>query len=362
MSEAGKPGKTAGRAEIWKFGGASLADAGAVRRAASLIAAHRGPLLVVASALAGVTDALLDGAKRSASGDADAGAEVGLALHRRHRLAVESLLPPGPARWRTIAILDGAIQEYRDVCRAVAALGDLSPRASDLQFIDQDRVWAAQTREITAFDDEPLIVGVDFSGGGKAWNTVRFRRGMDARTIPAIRVSGDQTRADRSSFLSLLAGILAERSPAKKVSMMFCDSAYGAPYVERLRTMGFSNVQEVNFGGPSPDDRHYGNMRAYMWSKKRDWLLIGAIPKDDKRLEADLTAPGQHLDRKDRKFLESKESMAKRGVASPDDADALALTFAAPVQVKGAGYKRPVPKGRFTGRGGTDGGGLAWMG
>ncbi|HLA77579.1 MAG TPA: aspartate kinase [Vicinamibacteria bacterium] len=143
MSEAGKPGKTAGRAEIWKFGGASLADAGAVRRAASLIAAHRGPLLVVASALAGVTDALLDGAKRSASGDADAGAEVGLALHRRHRLAVESLLPPGPARWRTIAILDGAIQEYRDVCRAVAALGDLSPRASDLLVSRGERLASA---------------------------------------------------------------------------------------------------------------------------------------------------------------------------------------------------------------------------
>ena len=50
------------RLEIWKFGGASLADAAGLRRAAALIAAHGGPLVVVASALAGVTDLLLEGA------------------------------------------------------------------------------------------------------------------------------------------------------------------------------------------------------------------------------------------------------------------------------------------------------------
>lgn len=183
---------------------------------------------------------------------------------------------------------------------------------------------------------------------------------MDARTIPAIRVPGDQTRADRSSFLAMLAGLLAERSPAKKITMMFCDSAYGAPYVERLKTMGFPNVQEVNFGGESPD-RHFGNMRSYIYDRLREWLLVGAISKDP-RLEADLTAPGQHLDRTNRKFLESKESIRKRGGPGLDDSDPLAMTFTAAVQVKGAGYKRPVPKGRFTGRSGRDAGGLGWMG
>lgn len=191
-------------------------------------------------------------------------------------------------------------------------------------------------------------------------NTVRFRRGMDARSIQAIRIPGVQTRDDRSSFVTVLAGILSERSPAKKVSMMFCDSAEGAAYVERLKQMGFKNVMEIKFGGPSPDERHMGNMRAYMWSRMRDWLLVVAIPKDDTRLAADLIGPGHKLDRKDRKFLESKESMAKRGVASPDDADALALTFAAPVRVKGTGYKRPKPRGRFREWSGSSDN-LGWM-
>ena len=46
--------------EVWKFGGASVADGRAIQRAADQIAAHRGPLVVVVSALAGVTDLLLD--------------------------------------------------------------------------------------------------------------------------------------------------------------------------------------------------------------------------------------------------------------------------------------------------------------
>lgn len=59
-------------------------------------------------------------------------------------------------------------------------------------------------------------------------------------------------------------------------------------------------------------------------------MLVGAIDKDA-QLEADLVAPGTRPDRQQRVWLESKEDMKKRGVDSPDDGDALALTFAAPI-------------------------------
>lgn len=251
--------------------------------------------------------------------------------------------------------------EDSDFCRV--RVRGLPPRASDTQFIDQDRVWAAQQRDPMAFEDEPLVVGVDFSGGGSAWNVIRFRRGLDAVSIPPIRVPGEKTRNDRSGFLAQLAEILAEKRPERRVTMMFCDSAYGAPYVERLRAMGHRNVMEVNFGGESPDPTHQANLRAYMWAKAKEWLLAGAIAPTDHRLADDLTAPGYHLDRKDRLVLESKESMQKRGVASPDDADALVLTFAAPV-VQGFRRPSPVKRGLFAGRRGPGGGGggTGWMG
>jgi hypothetical protein len=204
----------------------------------------------------------------------------------------------------------------------------IAPRAGDLQFIDQDRVDGAKRRPAVSFPDDPLVAGFDVSGGGQAWNIVWFRRGLDARSIPPIAIPGEHSQ-ERSAILAKLSEILSDRRPGHRVSMMFVDSAYGAPYVERLR-MRFDNIQEVNFGAPSPD-RHQANMRAYMWAKMRDWLERGAIPENDAILETDLTAPGSHLNRSDQLVIEAKEQMAKRGVASPDRGDALALTWAANV-------------------------------
>ena len=227
-----------------------------------------------------------------------------------------------------------------------------APRAGDLQFIDQDRIDAAKRRNVASFPDDPLVAGMDVSGGGQAWNVVWFRRGLDARSIPPIRIPGEHSQ-ERSAILARLAEVLADRRLGRQVSMLFVDSAYGAPYVERLKQMGYDNVMEVNFGGPSPD-RHQANMRAFMWQKMKDWLERGAIPADDAVLETDLTAPGSHLNRSDQLVLESKEAMAKRNVASPDSGDALALTFAARVPPVAATQQ---PENRFVG--GTPG---SWMG
>ena len=113
--------------------------------------------------------------------------------------------------------------------------------------------------------------------------------------------------------------------------MLFVDSAFGAPIVERLHILGFDNVSEVNFGGKSPDE-HFANMRAYMWGKGlKEWLDRGAIDASDTKLEIDITSPGFHFDKQNRLVIESKEDMQKRGVPSPDDGDALALTFAAQI-------------------------------
>ena len=76
--------------EVWKFGGASLADAAAIHRAASLIASHSGPLVIVASALAGITDLLLGGAQRAAAGAVHESAANAATILQRHRQAVKA--------------------------------------------------------------------------------------------------------------------------------------------------------------------------------------------------------------------------------------------------------------------------------
>lgn len=208
----------------------------------------------------------------------------------------------------------------------------LAPLASELQYIDGQRILGAQKRRIVALEDEPLVAGVDVSGGGAAWTVCRFRRGLDARSIPPIRLTGEQTR-DRNVVVTILA---EQFTTHPDLVAMFIDTAFGAPIAQRLIDIGYEHeVHEVNFGGESPEPKQFARMRPYMWGKMKDWLAKGSIDPADTRLETDLGGPGYHLNRSNALELESKESMIKRGVASPDDGDALALTFAQIVRVPG---------------------------
>lgn len=214
----------------------------------------------------------------------------------------------------------------------------IPPAQSEAQLIGQDLVLEAQRRSAAApLEDEPLIAGVDVPDGGSAWFVIRFRRGLDTRPgprIPApIRMAG--SKVDRPLMVSVCAQVLNERDPGNKVAAMFIDSGFGAAIVERLQSMGFKQVQEISFGGKSPDPR-YGNMRAFMWAKQmKDWLSKGAIDPGDKNLARDLIAPGFHnrVGGDGALLVESKDDMKKRGIPSPDDGDALALTFARAVAV-----------------------------
>jgi len=204
----------------------------------------------------------------------------------------------------------------------------LAPTADELQYIDTGRIADAQARKVEALDDDPLIAGFDVSGGGSAWNVIRFRKGLDGNARPPIRIAGEHGR-DRSVLIAKAAEVLRDSRPGYKVAAMFVDSAFGSPIVERLHTLGFDNAIEINFGGKSPDI-HFANQRAWMWSQVKDWLLRGSIDTSED-LALGLAGPGFHINRSNQLVLESKQEMQKRGVASPDDADALALTFAAPV-------------------------------
>lgn len=208
----------------------------------------------------------------------------------------------------------------------------IPPNAEDAQFIDQGRVRDAQKRQVQELDDEPLVAGCDLAWGGADSNVIRFRRGRDGRSIPAIRIPGELTR-DPSVLTNRLADVLASSYGGQHVAMLFLDSAGIAGSVgTRLRSLGHRNITEVNFGADSPDPK-YRYMRDFMWGQMKDWLLTGAIDTSA-RLENDLTAPGLREDLRQRVWLESKKEMKARDVPSPDEGDALALTFAQVVKAK----------------------------
>jgi hypothetical protein len=101
--------------------------------------------------------------------------------------------------------------------------------------------------------------------------------------------------------------------------------------IDRLRQMGW-DVIEVNFGGRA-DSPAFANKRTEMWATMRDWIKEGGILPNIADLKTDLSAPAYSFDASNRMVLERKEAMRKRGIRSPDIADALALTFAQPVYV-----------------------------
>jgi len=152
---------------------------------------------------------------------------------------------------------------------------------------------------------------------------------LDARSIPPIRISGEESR-DSTVLVTKLLQVMDTAYNGVKPAVAFVDSGFGGPIVDRCRQLGHTKVIEVRFGAACPDPVHYANMRAWMWSRVREFLLDGAIDKDP-RLATDLAGPAVKRDKRDRICLESKEEMEKRGLDSPDDGDALALTFAHPV-------------------------------
>lgn len=216
--------------------------------------------------------------------------------------------------------------EDSDYCRV--HIKGLPPNADELQYIDHGRVYQASINLTQPVIHEPLILGIDVSGGGGAWTVGRFRRGNDARSLKPIRLTGEQTNAnERSLLISTFVNAIDQHRP----DAVFVDSAFGAVLVMRLRQMNYTQVVEVSFGAATPDP-HDLNCRASMWRKCKEWLPTGCIDQRDQRLQDDLEGPGFHINRQNKLVLESKADMQKRGVASPDDADALVLTFALPVQ------------------------------
>jgi hypothetical protein len=80
-----------------------------------------------------------------------------------------------------------------------------------------------------------------------------------------------------------------------------------------------------------------------MWWKMREWFETDVAVDPHPDLKDDLIGPEYGIKDSGKIYLESKETMRQRGLASPDLADALALTFAAPIRA-GAGRGIITPK------------------
>lgn len=177
----------------------------------------------------------------------------------------------------------------------------------------------------------PLIIGCDPAGDGT--------EGAD-RTAIAFRQGRVARRIEYHSALTTMqiAGKLAEYHAQHKPAAIFVDKGgLGAGVYDRLRELGIP-VIGVNSATRANDHERYENKRAEMWWLMREWLEDQPcrLP-NNMALVADITSPQPKVSSNGRRLLEKKEDMQKRGLRSPDGADALALTFAEPVATEAVG-------------------------
>jgi hypothetical protein len=179
-------------------------------------------------------------------------------------------------------------------------------------------------RKAALSGDGPLLLGVDPARFGDDRTSFIRRKGREAFNLESFH--GKDTME--------VAGMVARVIGAEKPARVFVDvGGLGAGVVDRLRELGFSQlVEAVNFGERAVDPEKYRNKRAECWGEMRKWLAEPPVRiPDTDSLHGDLIAPGYKFDSNSRLELEPKESIKRRGLASPDEADALALTFASPV-------------------------------
>lgn len=223
------------------------------------------------------------------------------------------------------AVYARLIQQYGDDSdEARVEVKGQFPRQGERSFISREDVRGAMERDLLMDEHAALIMGVDIARYGTDSSVARFRRGRDGRTIPAVRWKG----LDNMSLAYQIAELIDKHDP----DAVCVDAGNGTGVIDRLREMGYK-VEEVWFGSKS-DEPEYGNRRAMMWGRVKEWLPGGCLD-DFQQLEDDLCGPNKKFSRNgDAIMLESKEEMTKRGLHSPDDGDALALTFAVRVSRK----------------------------
>lgn len=169
----------------------------------------------------------------------------------------------------------------------------------------------------------PLLIGVDVARFGDDATSIWIRRGKYATRLQ--RHYGKDTVQ--------VAGFVSEIIEKYDPDAVFVDgTGLGAGVVDQLRHTGHGSIlHDIIASEKAVDDKTYKNLRSEMWGKMGLWIAAEAAVMDDQQVLDDITGPEYYYDIHNRIQLEAKDDIKKRGLASPDNGDALALTFARPV-------------------------------
>lgn len=192
--------------------------------------------------------------------------------------------------------------------------------AGDDQLISLTDIEAATRRVYKAedIDAAPRILGIDPARYGNDRSVIVKRQGLQVFDPLCYK------SLDNMEFVGRITRVIDEWQP----DAVFCDIGQGAGIIDRLRQLGH-DVIEVNFGS-KPIKTIYTNKRTEMWHLMAEAIRSGLALPNDNSLKLELATPTYSFDPSNKIKLESKDDIKKRmpDGASPDIADALALTYA----------------------------------
>ena len=204
------------------------------------------------------------------------------------------------------------------------------PRVDSESFIPFDLARLASERTPSE-QRANVILGVDVGRFGDDPSVIYPRCGRDAQTLPPEVYFVDT--------MTLVTKIMDAFHRYRALYIFVDEGGVGGGVVDRLRQLRLP-VIGVDFGAKAQGTAldggvKYANRRAEIWGEMREWLATGSIVNKVRGLELtlvdELVGPNYGLNQREEILLESKKDMRRRGVPSPNIADALACTFALPL-------------------------------
>ncbi len=229
----------------------------------------------------------------------------------------QRIVIPGLITQNDIERMKAYYGEDSDVYR-VRVLGEFPLKDSD-SLIGVDEVYKAIQRDAVVLPEFEKRMGVDVARFGDDRSVLVIRqmeKVMHKETyigLDTMQIAGHVLRLAKDNYV--------------KPENIFIDViGVGAGVVDRLREQAW-RVTAVNVGEAAKDTEHYANLRAELYAGKlKEWIKTGDLTKEEDWYE--LANIKYKFNSRGQLQIESKDDMKKRGLSSPDVADALMLTFA----------------------------------
>jgi len=215
----------------------------------------------------------------------------------------------------------------------IRVLGEFA-LADDDTLIPAELVDGAISRDISINSSEPLVFGLDVARFGSDRTALVKRKG---NVVVEVKSWGGL------DTMQVVGAIVNEAKLDRPDEICVDTIGLGSGVADRLRELGM-NVRDVNVAESSAMNPNANKLRDELWLAVKEWLATKSVklPADD-QLRHELVAPRYTFTSSGKVQVESKDSMRKRGMRSPDLADALCLSFASNAAMVGGRAPKWVP-------------------